>query len=282
LAMHKQLQAAVAAAVHKAYGLLTLPPPAAAAAAEAGEGSKQQQQQQQHVARLPLQQVQLAPQLMISSATVSIYSLKLAKPLTSTDSKSGAAPGDVPQYRQGLLLKLTLTQASSPAAAAADVVDNAAAAAAGASVAGLGEAAPLPGLHTESLQQASEQLQMLIQLLQGIHVPQTLPLLGSGSMTRWFRSELGLDPAVLYPSVRCAVEGALLQALAATKRCSLQELLQQQQQQQLESGSSSSSSSVVHVNGLLPGSGSVDELVSAGQALAAQGYRAIKVKVGRR
>jgi isochorismate synthase/2-succinyl-5-enolpyruvyl-6-hydroxy-3-cyclohexene-1-carboxylate synthase/2-succinyl-6-hydroxy-2,4-cyclohexadiene-1-carboxylate synthase/O-succinylbenzoate synthase len=271
--MHKQLQAAVAAAVHKAYGLLTtpLPPPAAAAAGEASLQKQQQQQQQQQ------QQVRLAPQLMIAAATASSYSLKLAKPLTSTDSKSGAAAVDVPQHRQGLLLKLTLAQASSPAAAAdGDGNAAAAAAAAGASFVGLGEAAPLPGLHTESFEQASEQLQMLTQLLQGLDVPQTLPLLRSGSMTRWFRSVLGLDPAVLYPSVRCAVEAALLQALAAAKGCSLQEIVQQQQQ---VSGSSSSS---VHVNGLLPGSGSVGELVAAGQVLAAQGYRAIKVKVGRR
>jgi L-alanine-DL-glutamate epimerase-like enolase superfamily enzyme len=74
------------------------------------------------------------------------------------------------------------------------------------------------------------------------------------------------------------VESAVLQALAAAKGCSLQEMLQQQQQQ----ASGGSSSSTVQVNGLLPGSGSVEQLVSAGQALAAQGYKAIKVKVGRR
>jgi isochorismate synthase/2-succinyl-5-enolpyruvyl-6-hydroxy-3-cyclohexene-1-carboxylate synthase/2-succinyl-6-hydroxy-2,4-cyclohexadiene-1-carboxylate synthase/O-succinylbenzoate synthase len=274
--MHKQLQAAVAAAVHKAYGLLTQPPASTAAAAAGAEGSWQQQQQQQSSQLLLQPNLQLTPQLFIAAASVSSYSLKLAKPLTSTDSKAGAAAtaAGAPQHRRGLLLNLTLAASQSATAAAAAAAETAAVA----GYVGVGEAAPLPGLHTESFEQASEQLQMLSQLLQGLSVPETLPLLGSNSMMRWFRSQLGLDPAVLYPSVRFAVESAVLQALAAAKGCSLQEMLQQQQQQ----ASGGSSSSTVQVNGLLPGSGSVEQLVSAGQALAAQGYKAIKVKVGRR
>jgi isochorismate synthase/2-succinyl-5-enolpyruvyl-6-hydroxy-3-cyclohexene-1-carboxylate synthase/2-succinyl-6-hydroxy-2,4-cyclohexadiene-1-carboxylate synthase/O-succinylbenzoate synthase len=270
--MHKQLQAAVAAAVHKAYALLTQPP---AAAAAGGASWQQQPWNQQQLLLQP--QLQLTPQLKIAAATVSSYSLKLAKPLTSTDSKAGGgAAAAVSQHREGLLLKLTLSNAC---LAAADVESAAATeSAAAGSFVGIGQAAPLPGLHTESFEQASQQLHMLTQLLRGLTVPQTLPLLGSNSITRWFRTELGLDPAVLYRSVRFAVESALLQALAAAGGCTLQELLLLQQQQ----SPSSSSSSVVQVNGLLPGSGSVEDVVAAGQALVAQGYKAIKVKVGRR
>jgi isochorismate synthase/2-succinyl-5-enolpyruvyl-6-hydroxy-3-cyclohexene-1-carboxylate synthase/2-succinyl-6-hydroxy-2,4-cyclohexadiene-1-carboxylate synthase/O-succinylbenzoate synthase len=95
--------------------------------------------------------------------------------------------------------------------------------------------------------------------------------------------------------VRFAVESALLQGLAAAQGTSLAGVLAPSLRGSSDgsndgsssggsNGSSSGSSAGVSVcvNGLLPGSGSVSEVVSAAEALVASGCSVIKVKVGRR
>lgn len=78
---------------------------------------------------------------------------------------------------------------------------------------GAGEVAPLPGLSSESAQQAERQLAMLCTLLRGAAVPLTLPLLG-GRFARWLEDCLGVGATALHPSVRAALEAAVLTALA--------------------------------------------------------------------
>lgn len=78
---------------------------------------------------------------------------------------------------------------------------------------GSGEASPLPGLHAESQQTAAAQLAALSQVLKGITVPENVCLLG-GELEQWWEWVAGVAVASLLPSVRFAVESALVAAMA--------------------------------------------------------------------
>lgn len=296
----------MAAAVHAAYRSLTATHASAAAASSAALTTAATPQQQQVfsssssssvAAAQLLPAIRLQPELHIAAVGAQRYSVPLTKPLTSTDKQQQGFAG-VGSSRQGLLLTVTLTSQQQQHQQQDDHQQQQV-------YAGIGEAAPLPGLHTETLSQVSAQLQMLTQLLQGLPVPRTLGLLSSNSLSRWFKEVAGLNPEALYPSVRFALESALLQGLAEAQGVSLAQLLSPFE---LAGSSGSSSSggvagsssgsnggsnsgggsgrgdtpSAVCVNGLLPGSGSVQEVVAAGRALVQAGCRVIKVKVGRR
>lgn len=62
-------------------------------------------------------------------------------------------------------------------------------------LAGLGEVAPLEGLHAEHCQQVEEQLRLLCRRLQGVHVPLEVAFL-AGSMSEWIAKRLGFDDKV--------------------------------------------------------------------------------------
>jgi isochorismate synthase/2-succinyl-5-enolpyruvyl-6-hydroxy-3-cyclohexene-1-carboxylate synthase/2-succinyl-6-hydroxy-2,4-cyclohexadiene-1-carboxylate synthase/O-succinylbenzoate synthase len=88
---------------------------------------------------------------------------------------------------------------------------------------GWGEASPLPGLHAESAEDAGAQLRAMAALLDGgdrggvgVFTPPELPILGGG-VSDWLRGVVGVvDPDVsMLPSVRFAVESAVLSALAS-------------------------------------------------------------------
>jgi isochorismate synthase/2-succinyl-5-enolpyruvyl-6-hydroxy-3-cyclohexene-1-carboxylate synthase/2-succinyl-6-hydroxy-2,4-cyclohexadiene-1-carboxylate synthase/O-succinylbenzoate synthase len=343
LALHRQLQAQVATAVHAAAALLLAPPssPVRGVSSSSGSGSGGfgSALARQRLPLLP--QLRLRPQLQVAGASLSSYSLELTMPLTSVDrqqqqqeegrsaacddntgsstgsgrvgsssnSRMGSAFAD-PTLRHGFLLSIALAPTAAAAAAALPEQQQQQQV-----FRGVGEAAPLPGLHSEAPHEALAQLQSLVQLLQGVPVPHTVALLSASGLSAWLQQGVGLEPGVLLPSVRFALESALLQALAASCGLSLCELLQLQHQgRSPEHSSSSSSSSVsssssppasghqgttssdnaadaraaapaapaVQVNALLPGSGSVDEMVALAQRLVGQGHRALKIKVGRR
>ena len=183
---HREIQAAVQAEVERAVALLEAKPAAAPPAAAAGSGAVAQQQQ------ALAQQAPLQPyELGVASASYHTYSLPLARPLTTA---AGAAA-----ERRGLLLRLTL---AGPGGALAH---------------GVGEVAPLPGLHAESLEAAEAQLAALATLLSGgVRLPLTAALLG-GRLAAWLEHGLGVAPATLLPSVRCGLEAALLSALAQAR-----------------------------------------------------------------
>ncbi len=81
----------------------------------------------------------LVPELKIASFQVAPYELPLKQAVT-TDAAD--------RTRRGLLLRVVLRDGS------------------GHCCTGVGEASPLPGLHSESLQEAESQLRLLAQLLQ--------------------------------------------------------------------------------------------------------------------
>ncbi len=126
--------------------------------------------------------------------------------------------------------------------------------------AGIGETAPLPGLHRESLEEAASQLRALAGALEGGPVPDGCAAL-AGAFGAW------LGPRGLLPSVRCGVEGAVLSLLADRAGVALPRLL------------AADAAAGVDVNGLL--AGPPETVLEDAARLAADGYRALKIKVGR-
>jgi o-succinylbenzoate synthase len=127
--------------------------------------------------------------------------------------------------------------------------------------AGIGEAAPLPGLHRESLDEAAAELLALAPRLERDAVPAGCAEL-AGAFEAW------LGPRGLSPSVRCGVEGAVLSLLANRAGGGVPRLLVAEP------------AARVRVNGLLDGDPEVQLEVAV--RLAAEGYPALKIKVGRR
>jgi len=136
---------------------------------------------------------------------------------------------------------------------------------------GIGECCPLPGFHAESLAAAETQLLSAAATLCGRSLPRSVASLG-GALEAW------LDIPALLPSVRCAIEMALLQLLARACECSLPELL-------AHSTPSTSSRAVqthVRMNGLLVRGEQLSKADGGGaagtQPLAEP--RTLKMKVG--
>jgi len=216
--------------------------------------------------------VALAPQLTISAASVSRYRAPLAKPVTT---RAGGS------HREGCLLTISLSNSSAAATPAADPSVTAVIAT------GIGEAAPLPGLSKETTEEAAAQLHLLAGLLRGAALPAALPLLGVGAVSAWMRRGLGVPPEVLLPSVRLALESALFTALAAARGCTLTDLLTNGGSRRRNGDAASSaptfSARSVHLNGLLSCTdGPPAAAATEAAALVAAGYRALKIKVGRR
>lgn len=186
---HREVQAEVKAAVERALALLQHQPAVDAAAGRAAAEAGTPEAAGPEGAAFELE---------VASASYHAYSLPLARPLTTA---AGGDSSGMPERRSGFLLHMALAP-SGPGGATAH---------------GVGEVAPLPGLHAETLQQAEAQLALLCQLLSGsgssVQVPLTVALLG-GRLGAWLEQGLGVAPGSLLPSVRCGLETALLSALA--------------------------------------------------------------------
>lgn len=125
---------------------------------------------------------------------------------------------------------------------------------------GLGEIAPFPGLHHESMPAAAAQVAEMQARLNGCRIPDNLLPLAHG-----FDGWLGEEN--LFPSVRFGLEMALLNLLADRAAQPLAALLNPQYR------------TTVSLNALF--AGGREDLERDIPALAAEGYRAIKIKVGR-
>jgi O-succinylbenzoate synthase len=127
--------------------------------------------------------------------------------------------------------------------------------------AGIGETAPLPGLHLESLEEAAAQLLDLAGELEGSPVPD-----GCSALPAWTAARPG--GLRLHPSVRTGVEGAVLTLLADRAGSDLPRLI------------AAKPADRVRINGLLDGEPAA--VLDRAAALARDGYTALKIKVGRR
>ena len=131
--------------------------------------------------------------------------------------------------------------------------------------AGIGEAAPLPGLHQETFEEAAAQLLALAPKLEGSTIPAGCPAL-DGAFDGWIGGWIG--GRSLHPSVRTGIEGAVLSLLADRAGIGLAGLL------------AADAAKRVRINGLLDGE--PDRVIEEAAHLAGEGYLALKLKVGRR
>ncbi len=127
--------------------------------------------------------------------------------------------------------------------------------------AGVGEAAPLPGFSGESLDEAVEQLRFVAGRLVDRPAPEAPERL-RGALTEW------LDVFRPLPSVRFALEGALLALRAVQRGRSLARLL-----------GAGQAPAEIEINGAVFSAG--EAAVEEAGRLVASGFRTLKVKVGR-
>lgn len=125
---------------------------------------------------------------------------------------------------------------------------------------GIGETAPLPGLHRESAAEALRQLRSLAPALRGARVPDGCAAL-DGACDAW------LAPHALHPSVRFGIEGAVLSLVAASRATDLPHLL------------AAAPAAQVRINGLLEGD--AETVLQEASHLRFAGYATLKIKVGR-
>ena len=100
-----------------------------------------------------------------------------------------------------------------------------------------------------------------------------------GRISSWIEHEVGLDPANLYPSVRCGLEGALLTALAKAQKLTLAKLLSSSAPATTPQNEATDTGRAVLVNGLLDCDGDIEACRQEAADLVAQGYTALKLKV---
>ena len=165
---------------------------------------------------------------------------------------------------------------------------------------GRGEASPLPGLHRESAAEAGAQLRVVAAALESAVVPATLPLLG-GAVTDWLCETVGIRVVdALLPSVRFALESAVLSALVAgaAAHSETKEKIRTEKAFALAdalaygaarvspsegSNSVSNQTRAVEINALIAScDGDTPESAAReAAALVKQGYRCLKIKVAR-
>ena len=113
-----------------------------------------------------------------------------------------------------------------------------------------------------------------------------------GRISGWLQHTLGMHPSGIHPSVRCGLEGALLTALSAARGQSLASLLsaaapdmpsrRPDSHSGLKADTPGGSGVVfsgVEVNGLLACAGPPQECAAEAAAMAARGFRTLKMKV---
>jgi O-succinylbenzoate synthase len=124
---------------------------------------------------------------------------------------------------------------------------------------GWGDAAPLPNFSPESLDDTVEQLRAIASPLLGHEVPANLPKPNDTPL---------MELTSLTPSARFGLEVALLNLLSAHQGETLPDLLGDEP------------AKTVRTNGLI--SGSREKMLAEASSMAEEGYRAVKLKVGRR
>ncbi|KAI7754357.1 hypothetical protein M8C21_006045 [Ambrosia artemisiifolia] len=178
------------------------------------------------------------------------YRIQLSAPLTTTP------VGELhsKHYREGFVLTLYLEDGST----------------------GIGEVAPL-GNHKENLLDVKEQLRFLTHVIEGAPLYSSLPLL-KGSFSNWISTNLGIPPDSFLPSVRCGLEMAILNAIAAAEGSTMLNLLHPN----APKTECSTKSLNVKICALIDSDGTPEEVASLAATLVDEGFTAIKLKVARR
>ncbi|XP_072992961.1 protein PHYLLO, chloroplastic isoform X2 [Typha latifolia] len=146
---------------------------------------------------------------------------------------------------------------------------------------GFGEVAPIE-IHEENLLDVEEQLNFLHHRMKGCDIGCLLPLL-KGSFSSWIWRSLGIPPSSLYPSVRCGLEMAILNALAARCGSNLSDLVSgcmssYRDTKSVKPGNSAS----IDICALVDCNGNPAEVAHVVSQLVDEGFTTIKLKVARR
>ncbi|XP_011009175.1 PREDICTED: protein PHYLLO, chloroplastic isoform X3 [Populus euphratica] len=140
---------------------------------------------------------------------------------------------------------------------------------------GYGEVAPLE-IHKENLSDVEEQLLFLLHVIKGIKINVSLAIL-KGSFTSWIWSNLGIMECSIFPSVRCGLEMAILNAIAVSQGSSFISMLQPWKiNEEIYEKSS------VKICALIDSNGTPTEVAYIASSLVEEGFTAIKLKVARR
>ncbi|XP_038694901.1 protein PHYLLO, chloroplastic isoform X2 [Tripterygium wilfordii] len=142
---------------------------------------------------------------------------------------------------------------------------------------GYGEVAPLD-LSQEILLDIEDQLRFLLHIIAGARISYCLPML-KGSFSAWIWSALGIQPCSLFPSVRCGLEMAILNAIASRKGSGLLNILYPHVEKEVGINERSSS---VQICALVDSNGTPAEVAYIARTLVEEGFTAIKLKVARR
>ncbi|KAM6548265.1 hypothetical protein CsatB_019941 [Cannabis sativa] len=184
----------------------------------------------------------------VQSIKYSIYRIPLCAPPTmSTVDHSSTS-----FYREGFIISLSLEDGS----------------------VGFGEVSPF-NVSNANLLEVEEQLRFLLHKMKETEISCFLPLL-KGSFSSWIWTHLGILPSSLFPSVRCGLEMAILNALAARQGLDLLSLLHAQNIEAIPKRSSN-----VKICGLVDSSGTPTEVANIVAKLVEEGFGAIKLKVAR-
>ncbi|GAB4828987.1 hypothetical protein Ancab_018646 [Ancistrocladus abbreviatus] len=187
----------------------------------------------------------------ISKIEYSLYRVQLSAPPTTVSIESG--PTNL--YREGFILSLSLDDGS----------------------VGFGEVAPLE-MHKENLLGVEEQLRFVCHALEGATVTYLLPLF-RGSFSSWILKSLGVPPPSIFPSVRCGLEMAILNAIASRQDSSLLSILQTQKD---DKERLSEWSGGICICALVDYKGTPIEVANIVHKLVGEGFHAFKLKVARR
>ncbi|CAK9155708.1 unnamed protein product [Ilex paraguariensis] len=181
----------------------------------------------------------------------SLYRVQLSAPPTSASVNSNLTT----LHREGFIIALSLDDGS----------------------VGFGEVSPLE-IHKENLLDAEEQLRFLGRIIGGAKIDYFLPLL-KGSFSSWIWNSLGIPPGSICPSVRCGLEMAVLNAIAAREGSSLLNILYLHANKQEKISWKSQN---VKICALVDSNGTPKDVAYVATTLAEEGFSAIKLKVARR
>ncbi|TYG79761.1 hypothetical protein ES288_D02G162700v1 [Gossypium darwinii] len=187
----------------------------------------------------------------IQSISYSVYRIQLCAPPTSSVLYHDRSIF----YRDGFILSLTLEDGSI----------------------GYGEVAPLE-ISQENLLDVEEQLRFLFHVMKGVTINYFLPMLKS-SFSSWIWKTLGIPVCSLFPSVRCGLEMAILNAIAMSHGSSLLNILYPLRERTEEKSENLAS---IRICALIDSSGTPEEVARIAVDLVEEGFTAIKIKVARR
>ncbi|KAF2321397.1 hypothetical protein GH714_040986 [Hevea brasiliensis] len=137
---------------------------------------------------------------------------------------------------------------------------------------GYGEVAPLE-IHKENLLDVEEQLRFLLHVIKGTEINLSLPLL-KGSFSTWIWNNLGIPENSIFPSVRCGLEMAILNAIAESHGSSLLNITRPQKEKEEIYETSN-----VKICGLIDSTGTPAEVAFIASSLVEEGFSALKLKL---